>query len=213
MSGDPPPGDRIDSLGAPDDQQVSQVVGQRVRSVRQALGLTIAQLAESASLSTAMLSRLENGRTSPSLSTLNRLAQASNVPITSFFRGLDEEHDAVLVRAGEGQDIIHEASGRGRRYQDLGALRGATREVEPVLVTLTKDETNFPLFQHSGVEFIHVLSGSLEYGYGSNRYVLEPGDTLQIRGEVTHGPTRLIDMPVEFLSLKIHGVEIDDTSK
>lgn len=213
MTSDPPPDDRIASPGAPSDEQVSQVVGERVRSVRLALGLTMAQLAESASMSTAMLSRLENGRTSPSLSTLNRLAQATNVPITSFFRGLDEEHDAVLVRAGKGQDIIHEGSGRGRRYQDLGALRGATREVEPVLVTLTTHDTEFPLFQHAGVEFIHVLSGSLEYGYGSNRYVLEPGDTLQIRGEVAHGPTRLIDIPVEFLSLKIHGLEVDDTAR
>ena len=213
MRGDQPPEDRIDSFGEPCDEQVSHVVGERVRSVRQALGLTIAQLAESASLSTAMVSRLENGRTSPSLSSRNRLAQASNVTITSFFRGLDEEHDAVLVRAGKGQDIIHQASGRGRRYQDLGALRGSTREVEPVLVTLTEDDTSFPLFQHAGVEFIHVLTGSLEYGYGSNRYVLEPGDTLQIRGEVTHGPTRLIDIPVEFLSLKIHAVEADDAAR
>ncbi len=202
----------LDSLGAPSDEELSHVVGERVRAVRRALGLTMAQLAENASLSTAMLSRIENGRTSPSLSTLNRLARAASVPITSFFRGLDEEHDAVLVRSGKGQEIIHEASGRGRRYQDLGALRGHNREVEPVLVTLTKDDTAFPLFQHPGVELIHVLRGSLEYGYGSNRYVLEPGDTLQMRGEVAHGPTRLIDVPVEFLSLKVHGVEADDSS-
>lgn len=197
--------------GAPSDEEVSRVVGERVRSVRQGLGLTIAQLAGSASLSPAMLSRIENGRTSPSLSTLNRLAQASSIPITSFFRGLDEERDAVLVRAGKGQEIVHEASRRGRRYQDLGALRGPTREIEPVLVTLTRDESDFPLFQHPGVELIHVLSGSLEYGYGSNRYVLEPGDTLQLRGEVAHGPTRVIELPVRFLSLKVHGVEGDDT--
>ena len=205
--------DDSDSLGTPSDEEVSRVVGERVRSVRRALGLTIAQLAETASLSTAMLSRIENGRTSPSLSTLNRLARATNVPITSFFRGLDEEHDAVLVRAGKGQEIVHEGSGRGRRYRDLGALRGPTREMEPVLVTLARDDTPFPLFQHPGVELIHVLSGSLEYGYGSNRYVLAPGDTLQIRGEVAHGPTRLIDAPVEFLSLKVHGVEPDDQGR
>jgi transcriptional regulator with XRE-family HTH domain len=205
--------DDLDSLGSPSDEQVSQVVGERVRSVRHALGLTMAQLAKTASVSTAMLSRIENGLTSPSLSTLNRLARAANVPITSFFRGLDEEHDAVLVRAGKGQEIIHAATSRGRRYQDLGALRGPTREIEPVLVTLTKPDTAFPLFQHPGVELIHVLEGSMEYGYGSNRYVLEPGDTLQIRGEVAHGPTRLIDLPVEFLSLKVHGLEADDSGR
>ena len=40
-----------------------------------------------------------------------------------------------------------------------------------------------------------------------------PLHTLQIRGEVAHGPTRLIDVPVEFLSLKVHGVEPDDQAR
>lgn len=184
--------------------EVCRVVGERVRELRQGRGETMAHFAEAASISIGMLSKIEHGQTSPSLTTLSGLARAGGVPITAFFRGLDEEHDAVIVRAGAGLDIIHEGSGPGRRYQDLGALRGPTRQIEPVLVTLAKPSDVFPLFQHAGIEFIHVLRGSLEYGYGANRYQLHTGDTMQIHGEVAHGPSRLLEVPVVFLSLKVY---------
>ena len=185
-------------------EQVCEVVGERVRAIRRDLGLTMAQYAEAAGVSIGMLSKIEHGRTSPSIATLSRLAHAGNVPITALFRGLDEEHDAVIVRAGEGVEIIHSSSGRGRLYQDLGALRGHERQIEPVLVTLSTRDEVFPLYQHPGVEMLYVLAGSMEYGYGSNRYRLGPGDTMQLHGEVAHGPTALLELPVQFLSLKIY---------
>ena len=184
--------------------EVCRVVGERVRELRRGRGETMARFAQAASISIGMLSKIEHGLTSPSLTTLSGLARAGGVPITAFFRGLDEEHDAVIVRAGEGLDIIHEGSSPGRRYQDLGALRGPTRQIEPVLVTLAEPNEVFPLFQHPGVEFIHVLTGTLEYGYGANRYRLDAGDTMQIHGEVAHGPYQLVDVPVVFLSLKVY---------
>jgi len=179
--------------------ELCRVVGERVRELRQVRGETMAEFAKASSISIGMF-----GQTSPSLTTLSGLALAAGVPITAFFRGFDEEHDAVVVRSGRGLNIIHEGSGPGRRYQDLGALRGPTREIEPVLVTLEDPDSVFPLFQHRGVELIHVLSGKLEYGYGANTYHLREGDTMQIHGEIAHGPTRLIEVPVVFLSLKVY---------
>jgi len=184
--------------------EVHGVVGRRVRELRTGLGLTMERFAEIAGLSIGMLSKIGHGQTSPSLGTLTRLANASGVPFTALFRGLDEEHDAVIVPAGGGLEIAHEGDSRGRTYEDLGALRGPGRTIEPVLVTITEPDEVFPLFQHGGVEFIHVLTGVLEYGYGSKRYVLRSGDTMQFRGDVAHGPTALIELPIRFLSLKVH---------
>jgi len=192
-------------VGALTTENVSRVVGQRVREFRQGLGLTMEQFAEAAGLSIGMLSKVEHGQTSPSFSTLTSLANAAGVPFTAFFRGLDEEHDAVIVPAGHGLRIAHEGDGPGRAYQDLGSLRGPHREIEPVLVTITEADEIFPLFQHGGVEFIHMIEGTVEYGYGNKRYLLHPGDTMQLRGEVAHGPTALVDLPIKFLSLKIYG--------
>ncbi len=185
-------------------EEVCRAIGERVRELRQSMGLTMERFAETAGLSIGMLSKIEHGQTQASIGTLTALANSAGVPLTSFFRGLDEEHDAVVVRSGKGLVIDHEGGNPGRVYQDLGSLRGPLREIEPVLVTISEPDEVFPLFQHGGVEMIHVLSGVVEYGYGSKRYMLGQGDTIQIRGEVAHGPTALVELPVQFLSLKVH---------
>ncbi len=183
--------------------EVCESVGRRVRELRVGMGLTMEQFADAAGLSIGMLSKVEHGQTSPSFSTLISLADAAEVPFTAFFRGLDEERDAVIVPAGQGMEIIHEGAGPGRVYHDLGSLRGPTREIESLYVTITEPNEVFPLFQHGGVEFIYILEGCVEYGYGTKRYVLTAGDSMQFRGEVTHGPTALIELPLRFLSLKV----------
>ncbi|HJL77010.1 MAG: XRE family transcriptional regulator [Acidimicrobiales bacterium] len=185
-------------------EDVCRVVGERVRDARRALGLTMAQFAEIAEISLGMVSKIEHGQTSPSLSTLTRLAHASEVPITAFFRGLDEEHDVVIVRAGERLEVLHEGTRPGHIYEDLGSLRGPHRIIEPMMVTLESSDDVFPLFQHEGVEFLHMLEGSMDYGYGPKTYRLGAGDTLQIHGEVAHGPTALVDVPVRFMSVKVY---------
>jgi hypothetical protein len=110
----------------------------------------------------------------------------------------------VIVPAGGGLEIAHEGGSKARTYHDLGALRGPLRQIEPVLVSITKPDEVFPLFQHAGVEFIHMLQGVVEYGYGAKRYQLKKGDTMQLHGEVAHGPTELVELPIRFLSIKVH---------
>ncbi len=184
--------------------EVSRVVGTRVRELRTALGLTMAQFSDSAGISLGMLSKIEHGQTAPSLSTLVGLATAADVPVTALFRGLDEEHDLVIVRAGDGHEIEHEGAGPGRHYYDLGSLRGPHRIIEPMLTTLNDPDEVFPLYQHPGVEFIYMLQGAMNYGYGSKVHRLDEGDTMQLHGEVSHGPTELLEVPVQFLSIKVY---------
>ncbi len=184
---------------------VGSVIAARLREFRQEGGLTVAQLAAMSGLSKGMLSKLENSQTSPSLSTLTRLSLALDVPLTSFFRGLDEERDVLFVKAGRGFDIVHKGSRSGHRYQLLGSMRGAHQRLEPVLVTLLERSEVFPLYQHPGTELLYMLAGRMEYGVGNATYVLEPGDALQLDGEVTHGPRNLLALPVQFLSIKAYG--------
>ncbi len=193
-----------DDLRSDDWTVVCQAVGVRVRQLRQDMGLTMAKFADQAGMSLGMLSKIEHGQTAPSLATLVRLAKAANVPVTSLFRGLDEEHDLVIIRKGEGNEIVHEGSSPDRIYQDLGSLRGPSRIIEPMITTLNGTDEEFPLFQHPGVEFIYILSGSIEYQYGGRSYVLYEGDTMQLHGEVAHGPVSVPEAPVRFLSIKVY---------
>ena len=193
-------------------RMLGATIAKRVRQYRQDLGLTITQLAERAGLSKGMLSKIESVQTSPSLATLASLAAALEVPVTALFRGMEEEHDAIFVAAGRGIDIEHQAEDRpaGHRSQLLGTMRGPNRLLEPILVTLTKPTEVFPLYQHTGIEIIYMLEGRMEYGTGTARYLLGPGDALQFEGEVPHGPADLVELPVRFLSVKAFGTSNPD---
>lgn len=187
------------------ERALGSVIAQRVREYRQQLGLTVAQLASMSGLSKGMLSKMENAQASPSLATLARLSGALAVPITAFFRGLDEERDVLYVKAGQGLDIVHKSSRAGHRFQLLGSMRGPSTNMEPVLVTLMERYEVFPAYQHPGTELIYMLSGKMEYSCGNATYLLDPGDALQFNGEVTHGPAALLALPIQFLSVKSYG--------
>lgn len=184
------------------EDELEQVIASRVREFRSGLGWSVGHLAERSGLSKSMLSKIENAKASASLSTLARLSSALNVPVTAFFRGLDEEHDVIHIKAGRGLDVEHRGSRTGSRYQLLGRMRHPYDMLEPLLVTITRRTKAFPLFQHAGVELLHVLSGQVVYAVGDDTYVLDTGDSLQFAGDVPHGPVELKELPVRFLSIK-----------
>lgn len=177
-------------------------IARRLREYRLDLDWTMTQLAGRSGVSKAMLSKIENAQTTPALTTLSRIAEAMAVPVTAFFRGLDDEQDMLHVKAGQGLDIQHRGSGVGRSYQSLGRMRFPHDRLEPTLVTIDRDDEVFPLYQHGGSELIYVVSGRLEYCYGRRHVLLGPGDSLQLLGEVLHGPGKLIELPIRMLSVK-----------
>jgi transcriptional regulator with XRE-family HTH domain len=172
-----------------------------VRQFRQDLDMTVAEVAKLAGLSSGMLSKIENGMTSPSLATLRALSRALNVPVTSFFRKFEEQRDATYVKAGEGLPIERRGTRAGHLYHLLGHSVGHRTSVEPYLITLTEKSEVFPLFQHSGTEFIYVLEGRVIYRHGSQTYDMGPGDSLFFDSDVPHGPEELVTLPVRMLSL------------
>jgi transcriptional regulator with XRE-family HTH domain len=184
------------------EEVLGAIIAERVREFRLQLGLTVGQLAELTSLSKGMLSKIENAQASPSLATLARLSAALKVPVTALFRGLNEEQDVLYVQAGRGLDIQHKGSGPGHRYQSLGTMRAPHNSLETLLVTLTDRAEEFPLYQHPGTELIYMIAGRIEYLCGNSAYLLEPGDAMQFVGEVPHGPRTLIELPIQFLSVK-----------
>ena len=185
------------------DKTIERSIGREIRSYRQKIGLTIAELAHQASLSTGMLSKIETGNTSPSLGTLQSLSKALNIPITAFFRKFEEERDASYVRAGEGLVIDRRGTRTGHQYRLLGHSLGKEISVEPYLVTLNEESEVFPLFQHPGLEFIYMLEGKMVYTHADSSYHLEPGDSLLFDADATHGPEELITLPIRFLSVMV----------
>ncbi|MFP4350491.1 MAG: helix-turn-helix domain-containing protein [Thermodesulfobacteriota bacterium] len=190
-----------ETLSPGHDNRLEVAIGREIRGFRKKMGLTIAELAKLAGLSTGMLSKIENGNASPSLATLQSLSKALNIPVTAFFRKYEEERDASFVRAGEGLVIERRGTRAGHQYQLLGHSVGKTISVEPYLITLTVESEVFPLFQHPGMEFLYVLEGKMIYMHGDKSYPLSPGDSLFFDSDAPHGPEELIDLPIRFLSI------------
>jgi transcriptional regulator with XRE-family HTH domain len=185
-------------------------LGRTARRLRESQNLTLADVARRADISSAMLSRLETGRVSPSLETIVALARTLGVTPSALMQRVGaDDGGAQLIRAGEGLETVRSGTRRGHTYHLLAAQRGPRKIFEPFLVTLNDRSEVFPGFQHPGIEFIHLLSGVLHYRHGRHTYVLRPGDTLTFSGDIAHGPERLEKVPIRMLSLIIYGNEDD----
>ena len=181
--------------------QLEIAIGEQVRAFRKQLHMTVAEVAHQADLSLGMLSKIENGLTSPSLATLKALSGALNVPVTAFFRKYEEERDATFVKAGQGLHIERRGTRAGHQYQLLGHTVGKQVFVEPYLISLTEESDVFPLFQHDGVEFIYMLSGEVIYRHANATYRMTAGDALFFDADAPHGPEELVSLPIRFLAV------------
>jgi transcriptional regulator with XRE-family HTH domain len=192
-------------------KSLDRFVGNVIRELRLKDHLTIAEVAAQAGISRGMVSKIENGQVSTSLETLSKIAQALGVSLAHLFRHYNmPSGGAQLVKNGAGMEVVRRGTKRGHTYHLLAYDQGPRKVFEPFLITMDDASEVFPTFEHPGTEFIHMLKGKIEYRHGQQTYVLEPGDSLTFRGDIPHGPERLIELPIHFLSTIIYGGQGDE---
>ncbi len=157
-------------------------VGQRLRALRLERGLSIRALAERSGLNVNTFSLIENGKTSPSVSTLQQIAGALDGPITAFSEASEPANSSahVVARHRPRMAFAHGV------LEDLSA--GLTsRAVEPFVVTLEPHASSgdTPIV-HTGFEFVFCLPGRMSYQVEDQSYVLEPGDSLLFESHLPH---------------------------
>ena len=162
-------------------QNLETIVGQRIKSLRGEKGLSLRDLAEKSGLSANTISLIENEKNSPTLSTLQCLAQALNVPITDFFQDQGGV-TTVTVKKGEGmytknKSVEMESLGLGLQNQEL----------IPFLITLQPgDENTTNEVSHAGQEFAYCLQGEIVYTTRDGQFHLEPGDSILLDASFPH---------------------------
>jgi DNA-binding XRE family transcriptional regulator len=191
------------ALREPRVNNLELAIGHEVRAHRKQMGLTIADLAAATDMSVGMLSKIETGNISPSLTTLQALSKALGVPLTALFRRFEESRGVSFVKAGKGVDIERRGTRAGHQYSLLGAIEhnssGVT--VEPYLITLTTESDIFPTFQHEGLEFLYMLEGQVVYRHSDKLFTMQPGDSLFFDADAPHGPEELVQLPARYLSI------------
>lgn len=192
-------------MKADTENTLERHLGSTIRDLRRQHGMTMADVSERAEISRGMLSRIENGQTATSLEALTRIARALGVSMSALFRNYDmPDQGAQLVKKGEGMEVVRRGTKSGHAYQLLAYDQGPTKLFEPFLITINEESEVFPIFEHPGTEFIYMLEGQIEYRHGRNSYELEPGDSLTFRGDIPHGPGKLVRCPIRFLSITIY---------
>ena len=183
---------------------LEQRIGREIRTLRVQVGLTGAELARAAKISSGMLSKIETGQISASLGTLDAVAGALNVSLASILTGTELRRDCSFVKAGGGVRIDRRGTKAGHQYDLLGHSVGGLLAVEPYLISLAEDAVPYTSFQHAGVELIYMLTGRVRYRHGELLYDMEPGDTLFFDASARHGPEDLTQLPSTYLSFIVY---------
>ncbi|MGB0629753.1 MAG: helix-turn-helix domain-containing protein [Alphaproteobacteria bacterium] len=182
---------------------VDLAIGAALRDLRDARGLSARRLAEEAGVSAAMISRIESGQVSPSISTLNGLSKALDVPLVSLFRETAVEHaDYTHVKKGEGLRSTRRVDQHVHEYVNLAFHSRRDLQFEAREVTLVRQSAQPPTYVGHGVVYIYALAGEAVYRYGQSEFTLAPGDSLSLDAELSHGFTEVLTPEFSFLSVQ-----------
>lgn len=179
-------------------------VGRALRELREQNKLTARDLAADSGVSAAMISRIENGQVSPSLSTLNALAQSLQVPVVSLFRETaTATADITHVKGGAGLKSIRTAGKHEHEFTSLGFHKRRGLRFESLLVTLERrEDAQPPVYNGHGCLFLYVLEGEAIYQYGERKIHLTEGDSLSLDAELRHGFHEVLTPKLRFLSVQ-----------
>ena len=167
---------------AAESEKGDEQLGLRVRQLRSIKGWTLKQLSEISSLNINTLSLIENGKTSPSIYTLQRLAGALDIPIKEFFEPIETLKSVIFTP----QDKRPRSLGEKTCISNLGkGLKSST--LEPFVLTMEKYATSGGrTLLHNGYEFVYCISGKIVYWIQEVDYTLNPGDSILFSAQLGH---------------------------
>ncbi len=189
----------------PSDKISSDLIAARIRRLRQERSLRLEDVARRAGYTKGFLSKVENGKVSPPVATLIRVANALGVEVTDLLvtpkgeRAVDPDA-TVHVKATERLEIENASAGPGYTYMALAAPRHL-KMMEPFLMTVYPDQVDREkTFSHPGEEFIFVVKGKTDYRVGDEVFELKEGDSLYFDANRPHAPYPK-DEPVTLLAI------------
>jgi len=187
----------------PQTNMIDFAIGSTLRDLRETRKLTARQLSANSNVSAAMISRIENGQVSPSISTLNALAKALEVPLVSLFRETGSAHaDLTHVKQGEGLKSTRLIDEHSHEFINLAFHSRRDIQFEARMVTLVRQDAKPPRYIGHGVVFVHVIEGEAVYKYGQRRLNLNIGDSLSLDAELSHGFVEVTTPKFVFLTVQ-----------
>lgn len=182
---------------------IDQAIGSALRDLRKNRGLTARQLAGISDVSAAMISRIENGQVSPSISTLKALSEALDVPLVSLFRETTSSHaDFTHVKNGEGLKSTRIVDNHSHEFVNLAFHPRRDLQFEARIVTLVRQTASPPRYIGHGVVFVYVIEGEAVYQYGQREIPCKAGDSFSLDAELSHGFIEVVTPEFVFLTVQ-----------
>lgn len=168
-------------------------ISNKLKEVRKGKGKTLQEIADDAGVTKSLVSQIENSRAIPSLPVMIGLIQALDIDLNIFFKDIIAKTpgNSVLVRKKEDYQPFTKENAKGYFYQRIFSKQFKDNHIDVVLLRLEKDARR-PMVRTNAFEFKYVLSGSVEYTVGKNKYVLNQGDSMFFDANELHSP-RCID--------------------
>ena len=182
-------------------------IGPRIKTLRVSRGLSLAHVAEKINFGVSYLSKIENSKNTPPISTLAAISEALGVHIADIFADVEPETKFTLVKKNARKadnSIIKSYS-----YIPLASLF-PNRLMDPYVITIPANPKEEERFQHRGQEMIVILSGRLMLNFGEENFVLEPGDCFYFDASIPHGGHALDGNEVEALMVMTSGGKKED---
>ncbi|MGD8562110.1 MAG: XRE family transcriptional regulator [Desulfarculaceae bacterium] len=174
-------------------------IGKKIREIRLSKGKTLEDIAEKTQFSRGYLSKIENSKKGPPVSSLIRIAKALEVSISEIFGETAEADSISLVKKSERKIIARSGTQFGYNYQAL-AYKYHNRHMDPyLLVRPPHHKKDLCAFKHRGEEIMFVLEGKLEFIYGENKYLVEQGDCVYFDSNIEHYANNIGDTDVKTL--------------
>jgi transcriptional regulator with XRE-family HTH domain len=162
-------------------------IGPRVRALRDAMGLSLRDLAERTGVSPPMLSQVERGETSPTLAIASRIAAGLELSLSQLLR-LDEGDGVTVVRAD--RRLSGGNVGRGHRYDVLTpAIPGQRAEVSLhtlAVGAVTGGPDDPPMHEPGARETAFVMRGEVTLICAGEAYELAEGDAVTFDADLPH---------------------------
>jgi transcriptional regulator with XRE-family HTH domain len=164
------------------EEKLEEALGNRLRDLRRQQALSLRALAEKSGLSANTLSLIENGKTSPSVATLQQIAIALNIPITAFFEIKINREPVIHTKHDQrpGNNFLH------GKLEELGSGIGNEGLQPFVIIFDARSDSGPQPLTHDGSEFIFCLEGRVVYNVIGEEYTLEPGDSLMFSSKMPH---------------------------
>ncbi|HBH22859.1 MAG TPA: DNA-binding protein [Cytophagales bacterium] len=164
-------------------------IGKHIKTIRKEKGKTISETANGADVSSGLISRIENGRTIPSLPVLLKIIESLDIEVSDFFREMPHANGSgfIVSRKEDNEIIEKEDEAIGFVYKHIFGKQLSSLGFDSVLLEVQPGSKRNKVTTDA-YEFKYVLTGECHYIIGDDEVLLHEGDSIFFDGRIPHVP-------------------------